>query len=121
MKDYGARGLVLKWMVALIEDLVDEQPGNHTRIVAIGSALVTHANPDGTRCRPGIRRLALETGQHFGRAQEAMTWLTDHGWLTFVRRVARGGREFTLTIPQRSGEGNASRSAVRSAIRSAVR
>ena len=36
-----------------------------------------------------------------------MTWLIDHGWLAFVRRVAHGGREFTLTIPQRSGEGNA--------------
>jgi hypothetical protein len=98
------RGLVLRWQAELIEHLVQERPPNQVRIMATALALVSHANPDGTRCRPGTRLIAHETGQHLGRAQDAMNWLVDEGWLTFTRRVAHGGREFTLTIPQRPGD-----------------
>ena len=56
---------------------------------------------------PTPRKLARDTGQHNGRVSEAINWLKEDGWLTLDRRIAHGGREFTLTIPQRSGESNA--------------
>ena len=88
-------GMVLRWLSTLADALVEEGPGNQTRILAVAAALVTHANSDGTRCRPGIRLLARETGQHNGRVSEAMDWLIDYGWLTFDRLVAHRGRQRT--------------------------
>lgn len=104
------KGAVLKWLAALVDALADERPPNQTRILATATALLIHANPDGTRCRPGMRRIANETGQHLGRVSEAMDWLIEGEWITFVRRVAHGGREFRLTIPQRSADSIANQS-----------
>ena len=94
-------GHVLKWYAELLEVLMSEQPLNQTSIVATAGALLSHANPDGTRCRPGMRRVAVETGQHRDTVARAMVWLIENGWLTLVRRVAHGGREFNLTFSQR--------------------
>jgi len=104
-------GVVLRWQALLIAGLVEVGPPNQTRILAVAAACVSHANPDGSRMEAGIRRLARETGQHYGRAQEALSWLIEEGWLTFDRRIARGGRRLRLTFPQRSGESNAGNTA----------
>ena len=46
------KGIVLQWHAALIRALVDEQPPNHTRILAVAGALLSHANPTAPSAGP---------------------------------------------------------------------
>lgn len=99
-----SNGKVLQWQKALTEELaaLDTIP-NHSSIVAVGAVLVTHADPDGSNCRPGSRRVSRLAGLHTSTVNAAIKWMHDEGWLEFVGRLnPYAPNEYRLQIPVRA-------------------
>lgn len=73
-------------------------------VKSFGVLLMTYADPDGTRVRPGVKRLAAVTGLGQTTVKDLMGELVGYGLLEQTRRGGgRGGTgrasEYRLTIP----------------------
>ncbi len=55
----------------------------------VGMALAFYGDSDGCECRPGVRRLAFETGRSERTVERCLTELNRLGWITLVRQPTR--------------------------------
>jgi hypothetical protein len=69
---------------------------------AVGRTLAEYGNKDGSNCHPGVDRLATDVSVSRRTVIAALTWLSDHG---FITRMSRGARKsgmadvYHLSIP----------------------
>jgi hypothetical protein len=92
--------MVLRWQRDLQQcrDVPDDNPSGQA-VIAIGSVLVSHADPDGRHCRPAIRTVMELARASQRTVQMSLDWLIEHGWLEVTRKAPRRSTEYRLIIP----------------------
>lgn len=89
-----------KWRARWVTLIRGRLPGLTEHAVA--HTLATYGNKDGTRCRPGTKRLAADLSCSTDTIKRALGWLDESGWIRRVNRQQSGrghAAEFRLTIP----------------------
>lgn len=69
---------------------------------AVATYLAAYGNKDGTRCHPGVARLASDLFLSEATVKRSLAWLGENGWITCTERGDRwAGRAdvFRLTLP----------------------
>lgn len=52
----------------------------------VAAFLGTYGNKDGSRCHPGVARLAEDVNLSESTAKRSLAWLAEHGWITLVEQ-----------------------------------
>lgn len=69
---------------------------------AVARALAVYSNADGTRCRPGLDRLAADLCSSTKSVQRSLDYLAENGWITLENpgiRKRGEANEYTLSVP----------------------
>ena len=90
-----AQPFIRRWTHAFRDAEIDYTPAR-----AVGYALATFADCDGTSVRPGIARLMVAASLSERSAFRAAVWLCRAGWIEQTTASARGrAAEYRLTLP----------------------
>lgn len=82
-----------------------------TTTKAVGSLLLTYADPDGTSVFPGRSRIAADLNMSVSTADRALKTLRGAGWIARVRRGTSNGKadEYRLRMPTATQPGQHTR------------
>lgn len=89
----------LSWHRAVLDHLRQARPPCHTSVVAVASALLASADPDGSNVWPSQATICEATGLHRSTVAAALDYLQGAGFVDRVGYRARGVREWRLTAP----------------------
>lgn len=94
-----AAPIALTWLRSLAHAERPPAKPSATAVLAVGTVLVAHADPNGANCYPSMVTIAELAGVDKHTVISAVRWFRDHGWLELVGKQRYGQHVYRLVMP----------------------